>query len=236
MLLQYLLKISFKQIYWSPRNFSFIFCLALSCDERSRGASKGKVVKRAIPLYSCSSQSLLVMILQRASERPGVPWRNGLGVQYEIACDGSLPDDWTWRVSTADISRNVPFSLYPGVKREFCAADGNGVVLAVNSVDYRCEPCSITTFRGDDCVAATLIDGPIQALNVMLRVGSVSESRSLRIERSGQHAIHAQVIVAILGSASVEIGNQVVELRLLDAIINLSSMDAIIRTGTVAAF
>ncbi len=210
-------------------------------EEHQRKKSKGKVKKESREArhsfaFLQLSQSLLLMILQRASERSGVPWRNGLGVQYEIACDGSLPDDYTWRVSTADISRNVPFSLYPGVKREFCVADGNGVVLAVNSVDYRCEPCSITTFRGDDCVAATLIDGPIQALNVMLRFGSVSESRSLRIERSGQHAIRAQVIVAILGSASVEIGNQIVELRLLDAIINLSGMDAIIRTGTIAAF
>jgi uncharacterized protein len=88
--------------------------------------------------------------IQRAVDRTPQPWKNGLGVQYEITCDGSLPDDWTWRLSTADITQDVPFSIFPGVNREFCVADGNGVVLTINGVEHRCEPGSITKFRGDD--------------------------------------------------------------------------------------
>ena len=174
------------------------------------------------------------MILQRASERVAVPWRNGLGVQYEITCDGSLPDDWAWRLSTADITQDVPFSSFPGVTREFCVADGNGVTLNINGVDHRCEPGSVTTFRGDDVVFATLIDGPMRALNLMVRDGSTA--RPLRIARAGQHIVQCQVIVAIMGSASIEIANQVVELGLLDAIIDLEGMDAVVRIGEVAAF
>ena len=174
------------------------------------------------------------MILQRASERPAVPWRNGLGVQYEIACDGSLPDDWTWRLSTADITQDVPFSSFPGVTREFCVADGNGVVLNINGVDHRCEPGSVTTFRGDDVVFATLIDGPMRALNLMVRDGLTP--RPLQIARVGQHIVQCQVILAVMGSASVEIANQVVELGLLDAIIDLEGMDAVVHIGEVAAF
>ena len=174
------------------------------------------------------------MIVQRAIERIGVPWRNGLGVQYEIICDGSLPDDWTWRLSTADITQDVPFSSFPGVTREFCVADGNGVVLNINGVDHRCEPGSITKFRGDNVVAAALTDGPMQALNLMLRDGSTA--RPLQIARVGQHIVRSQVIVAIMGSASVEVANQVVELGLLDAIIDLEGMDAVVHIGEVAAF
>jgi uncharacterized protein len=174
------------------------------------------------------------MIVQRASERAAVPWRNGLGVQYEIICDGSLPDDWTWRLSTADITQDVPFSSFPGVTREFCAADGNGVTLNINCVDHRCEPGSDTTFRGDDLVFATLIDGPVRALNLMMRDGSTA--RPLQIARVGQHAVQCQVIVAIMGSASVEVANQVVELGLLDAIIDLEEMNAVVHIGEVAAF
>ena len=174
------------------------------------------------------------MILQRASERAAVPWRNGLGVQYEIACDGSLPDDWTWRLSTADITQDVPFSSFPGVTREFCVAEGNGVILNINGVDHRCEPRSVTTFRGDDVVFATLIDGPMRALNLMVRDGSTA--RSLQIARVGLHIIKCQVIVAIMGSASVEVANQVVELGLLDAIIDRGVMDAVVHMGEVAAF
>ena len=174
------------------------------------------------------------MILQRASERVAVPWRNGLGVQYEITCDGSLPDDWAWRLSTADITQDVPFSSFPGVTREFCVADGNGVTLNINGVNHRCEPGSVTTFRGDDVVFATLIDGPMRALNLMVRDGSTA--RPLRIARAGQHIVQCQVIVAIMGSASIEIANQVVELGLLDAIIDLEGMDAVVHIGEVAAF
>jgi environmental stress-induced protein Ves len=174
------------------------------------------------------------MIVQRAIERIGVPWRNGLGVQYEIICDGSLPDDWIWRLSTADITQDVPFSSFYGVTREFCVADGNGVVLNINGVDHRCEPGSITKFRGDDVVAAALTDGPMQALNLMVRDGSTA--RPLQIARAGQHIVQCQVIVAIMGSASVEVANQVVELGLLDAIIDLEGMDAVVHIGQVAAF
>ncbi len=174
------------------------------------------------------------MIVQRAIERIGVPWRNGLGVQYEITCDGTLPDDWTWRLSTADITQDVPFSVFPHVVREFCVADGNGVTLNINGVDHRCEPGSITKFRGDDVVAAALADGPMQALNLMVRDGSTA--RPLQIARVGQHIVQCHMIVAIMGSASVEVANQVVELGLLDAIIDREGMDAVVHIGEVAAF
>ena len=174
------------------------------------------------------------MMVQRASERAAVPWRNGLGVQYEIICDGSLPDDWTWRLSTADITQDVPFSSFPGVTREFCVADGNGVVLNINGVDHRCGPGSVTTFRGDDVVFATLIDGPMRALNLMVRDGSTV--RPLQFVRVGQQIARCQVIVATLGSGSVEVVNQVVELGLLDAIIGLEEMESVVHLGAVAAF
>ena len=174
------------------------------------------------------------MMVQRAVNRTPVPWKNGLGVQYEIICDGSLPDDWTWRLSTADITQDVPFSSFPGVTREFCVADGNGVVLNINGVDHRCEPGSVTKFRGDDVVSATLIDGPMRALNLMVRDDSTA--RPLQIAHVGQHIVRCQVIVAIKGSASVEVANQVVELGLLDAIIDLEGMDAVVHIGQVAAF
>ena len=174
------------------------------------------------------------MMVQRAVNRTPVPWKNGLGVQYEIICDGSLPGDWTWRLSTADITQDVPFSSFPGVTREFCVADGNGVVLNINGVDHRCEPGSVTMFRGDDVVFATLIDGPMRALNLMVRDGSTA--RPLQIAHVGQHIVRCQVIVAIKGSASVEVANQVVELGLLDAIIDPVGMDAVVHIGEVAAF
>ena len=144
-------------------------------------------------------------------------------MQYEITCDGSLPDDWTWRLSTADITQNVPFSVFPGVNREFCVADGNGVVLTINGAEYRCEPGSITKFRGDEEVYATLIDGPMRALNLMVRDGAAE--KHLQIFRAGGsiNMSKAEAIVAITGAAKLQQNWGEVVLETLDSQLVLNS-------------
>jgi len=161
--------------------------------------------------------------IQRAVDRTPQPWKNGLGVQYEIVCDGSLPDDWTWRLSTADITQDVPFSVFPGVNREFCVADGNGVVLNINGVDHRCGPGSITKFRGDDEVFARLIDGPMKALNLMVRDGA--EEKHLQLVRIGASIdmTKAKAIVAITGAVKLQQNWGEVVLETLDAQLVLNS-------------
>ena len=156
------------------------------------------------------------MMVQRAVNRTPVPWKNGLGVQYEIICDGSLPDDWTWRLSTADITQDVPFSSFPGVTREFCVADGNGVVLNINGVDHRCEPGSVTKFRGDDVVFATLIDGPMRALNLMVRDGA--EKKSLQLSIAGQVIDQCSVVVAIHSPSLLIVDKDEISLQILDGV------------------
>ena len=151
--------------------------------------------------------------IQRAVDRTPQPWKNGLGVQYEITCDGSLPDDWTWRLSTADITQDVPFSVFPGVNREFCVADGNGVVLTINGVEHRCEPGSITKFRGDDEVYAKLIDGPMRALNLMVRDGAVEK----HIDRS--YSSSAVAVVCVGQTQRIQLDGVESELLVLDAVI-----------------
>jgi environmental stress-induced protein Ves len=151
--------------------------------------------------------------IQRAVDRTPQPWKNGLGVQYEITCNGSLPDDWTWRLSTADITQDVPFSVFPGVNREFCVADGNGVVLNINGVDHRCVPGSITKFRGDDVVFATLIDGPMRALNLMVRDGGAEK----HIDHSFSSS--AVAVVCVGQTQRLQLDGVESELGVLDAVI-----------------
>jgi environmental stress-induced protein Ves len=174
------------------------------------------------------------MMLQRASERAAVPWRNGLGVQYEIICDGSLPDDWTWRLSTADITQDVPFSSFPGVTREFCVADGNGVVLNINGVDHRCEPGSVTTFRGDDVVFATLIDGPMRALNLMVRDGA--KHRSLQLNSTDAVVTDLSVAIAISTSSILVFDGDETELQILDALLVNEQKTIRVLQGVVVTF
>ena len=120
-------------------------------------------------------------VVNRARNRLQIPWKNGLGIMHEICDDtinsgsGSGDGDWTWRLSTADITRDVPFSSFPLTTRRFCIAEGKGVILTINGVDQRCEPLSVTTFRGDDVVFAKLIDGPSRVLNLIVKDSSKNE-------------------------------------------------------------
>jgi environmental stress-induced protein Ves len=155
-------------------------------------------------------------------------------VQYEIICDGSLPDEWTWRLSTADITQDVPFSSFPGVTREFCVADGNGVILNINGVDHRCEPSSVTTFRGDDVVFATLIDGPMRALNLMVRDGA--KHRSLQLNSADAVIADLSVAIAIGASSILVFDGDETELQILDALLVNEQKTIRVLQGVVVAF
>jgi len=174
------------------------------------------------------------MRLQKASERRPMPWRNGKGVQYEIVADGPLPDGWTWRVSTADIAEDVPFSVYPGVVRDFCVAEGNGVVLTIDGVEHPCEPCSVTRFTGSADVSSRLIDGPVRALNLM-QVDPGSNG-TWGIVGEGQTGVAARLIVAIAGNATVRLRDEEFRLEPLDAVLECDGAALTVLSGVVAMF
>lgn len=169
---------------------------------------------------------------QRATSRTPMPWRNGKGVQYEIAADGPLPEGWTWRVSTADIDQDVPFSVYPGVVRDFCVADGRGVVLTIDGVDHTCGPDSVTRFSGTADVSARLIDGPVRALNLM-QLDS-HDAGSWTIVREGESSSVFRVLVALGGSATVRVGTEELRLDVLDAVLDCTGATVVVVSGVVA--
>lgn len=172
------------------------------------------------------------MILQQASSRTPMPWRNGKGVQYEIAADGPLPDGWTWRVSTADIDQDVPFSVYPGVVRDFSVAEGRGVVLTIDGVEHVCEPGSVTRFMGNADVSSRLIDGPVRALNLMQR--DSNDVGSWVVLREGESGRVSRVLVALAGGATVLLGNEHRRLESLDAVFDCAGAAVAVISGVVA--
>jgi environmental stress-induced protein Ves len=109
------------------------------------------------------------------------------------------------------------------VNREFCVADGKGVVLNINGVDHRCELGSITKFRGDDVVFATLIDGPMRALNLMVRDGAAE--KHLHVVRAGGSFDMSEVeaVIAITGAAKLQQNWGEVVLETLDSQLILNS-------------
>ena len=97
---------------------------------------------------------------------PPQPWRNGGGVTRDLlAWPGA---DWQCRISVADVSRDGPFSAYPGIERWFAVVQGAGVVLHFGDDDRRmAQETPPLCFDGAQAPGCTLIDGATLDLNLL---------------------------------------------------------------------
>jgi environmental stress-induced protein Ves len=112
--------------------------------------------------------------LVRADDIRPVRWRNGGGWTRELLAWPDA-DDWTVRVSVADIADDGPFSPFPGVDRWFAVLDGNGVELDDGSGRVRLAPGdAIHRFRGEAAPACRLLGGATRDFNLMVRRGRAS--------------------------------------------------------------
>ena len=110
------------------------------------------------------------------SELTSEPWRNGGGNTRTVASGDtgsenlSGDDDWTWRVSIADINADGPFSLFPDVQRQLTLLAGEGLVLVGEQRTWRASQTGdVLAFPGAARVRAHLLGGPVQVWNLMLR-------------------------------------------------------------------
>ena len=114
------------------------------------------------------------MILVCASDAAPVPWKNGGGVTRELLRLPADGDDWTLRISVADIDVDGPFSPFPGISRWFAVLTGAGVRLRWPRHARHVRPAEAPVhFDGADAPDCTLFDGPTRDLNIM-----VSRSRA----------------------------------------------------------
>lgn len=111
---------------------------------------------------------------------PG-PWRNGGGATRELV---AWPDaaQWSWRMSVAEVAISGSFSGFPGVERWFAVLDGAGVALDVAGEVHRLTVESAPLrFDGGATTACTLLRGPTQDFNLMVRRDRVRASRMTRL-------------------------------------------------------
>lgn len=106
------------------------------------------------------------------------PWKNGGGKTRQIALwpPGASADDFTWRLSAADVTGNGPFSAWPGIDRTLLLSSGGPLVLThpANKTPI-CLSIDTPPFRfdGETTYEATLQGGPVRDFNLMLRRGQV---------------------------------------------------------------
>ena len=106
-------------------------------------------------------------------------WRNGGGLTRELWAWPSAPA-WQLRISLADITRDGPFSAFPGVDRWFTVVEGDGVVLQLGgrrlALDAHSAPLQ---FDGALAPGCSLQGGATRDLNLMSR----REAGSARLQR-----------------------------------------------------
>lgn len=104
------------------------------------------------------------------------PWHNGGGTTREIVCQpaGASMQDFDWRISIADVDRDGPFSVLPGVERSMVLLEGPGLRLRsrCGRLDHRLDtPGQPLQFDGGLALDAELLGGPSEDFNVMTRAG-----------------------------------------------------------------
>jgi environmental stress-induced protein Ves len=148
------------------------------------------------------------MPLIPVGEAREIPWKNGGGVMRDIAAHPPSAgfEDFVWRVSLARITSDGPFSVFPGVDRLFVPVEGDGLELEVEGVAHHMGSAPLA-FSGEAPVYARLGNGPVVALNVMTRRGSVRASIEL-LEAAQALEIAAAcetwVLLALAGGADIE--------------------------------
>mgnify|MGYP000159079004 CR=1 FL=1 len=103
-----------------------------------------------------------------------MPWKNGLGITYEIVQDrlnkdgNHSLDDFGYRISMADVTSNGAFSLFNHKARLLAVIDGAGMHLNIDKHhDMTVKTFDVIVFDGASEVDSRLIDGAIRDLNVI---------------------------------------------------------------------
>lgn len=97
-------------------------------------------------------------------------WANGGGATRELLIWPAGAQDWSLRVSVAEIDRDGAFSALPGFERWFVVIGGPGVVLALPQgrriLERGSPPLS---FDGADAPHCEMLGDPSTDLNLMIR-------------------------------------------------------------------
>jgi environmental stress-induced protein Ves len=137
--------------------------------------------------------------LIRQSEMTEGPWRNGMGVSWEIASHREPgAADFSWRFAKARIDRDVPFSIYPGVDRVFMQISGNGLDLEFEGgrVLQVHESNVPHAFACDIPLTCKLRDGPCFDLNLFTARG-VYEAQASVLKLSGMEMLDLSNVEAV---------------------------------------
>ncbi len=120
-----------------------------------------------------------------------IPWRNGQGMTTELKigqAEGGMT--FNWRLSSAPVDSNGPFSDFSGYDRILVLLKGNGMDLFHGNgcTAHLRKPYDMAVFSGDLKTHAVLVDGGIQDFNIMTRQGHCRANVDL-FKSFGEHSL-----------------------------------------------
>ena len=149
------------------------------------------------------------MVVHRANALVATRWKNDGGATREIAAYplNSGFDDFTWRVSIADVETDGPFSRFEGIDRTIVLLDGAGMSLTFNDASEHVLKQAFVPFEfvGEAQVSARLIDGATQDFNLMIR-RTVARGKLTVMREPGAFALASDVRMVFVASGSATLG------------------------------
>ena len=115
-----------------------------------------------------------------------LPWKNGLGYTTELLKQSISEDEFAWRLSIAQVTRDGPFSNFDGYDRTLVLLKGEGMRLehAGQPAQVLVKPLDVASFPGKGPTTAQLHRGPIEDFNIMTRCGICSAKTHIGTESS----------------------------------------------------
>jgi len=166
----------------------------------------------------------------KAQDHRRMPWKNGGGVTVEIAIHpiNASVDNFDWRISTAIVANDGPFSTFPDIDRTLSVLEGDGIVLNVEGAETTLTPETAPfAFMADASSGARLIKGPITDLNVMTRRLSFAH----QVDRIITNDL--AIVEAERGTVLVFCAEGNFELKIDSRIAHLDQHDCLILSGDV---
>ena len=172
------------------------------------------------------------------ADRRVVPWANGRGTTAIVARAPDT-DDWSWRLSLADVVENGPFSSLPGIDRWIAVARGGRMALQAGAPDgfmstVLDETHGAVSFSGDGDTSCRVLGGPLVDVNLMLRRGHVTGAMDVYELGAGERwSLPARAVVVLSGRVElVAVGDVaagvVLDGATFDAVVIDGSQDALV--------
>lgn len=115
-----------------------------------------------------------------------MPWKNGMGATAQIAIHPAGADfskgNYLWRVSSATVGSNSPFSQFPGCDRWLVVLSGEGMLIN----GFPLLPLSPFHFSGDELIHSELIADSVVDLGIIYRRDKFQASMTINELRGKQ--------------------------------------------------